>query len=108
MSIFLSLNLISLFGVLNILTGKLMIVDNLWLVSAFAIGLSAVHAWFILGDKRFSAMMEKFEHESETECKKGQLWAIAYVIGTIMLLAVVIMYLNDHPVTTMGIQSNGL
>lgn len=97
------INMVAVFGILGILAGKIIIVNNppmLFIFSTLLIGINIV---LIFGGKKYLHIEARYLNESDEEAKKARRSLALYIIGSILLMASVLIYLNYNQITNTGI-----
>jgi len=95
LSIFLILNFITAVVLIMIVTGKIIIVD-LTKEYLLIIGLLiiALNSYRVFGRNRYKNIEDRFKDESKGARIRNNLLAVAYIVLTILFLAVSLIYLN--------------
>ncbi len=102
--------LLSILSILNFITGivlaiiltkKIIIVDlpkfYLFIIGLVIIG---INSYIVFGNKRYLAIEEKYKNEDRQAKAKNNLKAVVYVVLTVLLLGVSLIYLNNNPVSS--------
>lgn len=99
LSILTILNFITVIVLIMIVTRKIIIVDlpkeYLFVIGLFIIGLNSYR---VFGKNRYKIIEDRFKGEGNESRIKNNLFAVAYVILTILFLVMSLVYLNSNPI----------
>lgn len=99
MSIFSILNVMTFIGFLGIVFQRIIIVD--WpKVYLFLLGLAVigVNCYFIFGGKRYLVIEQRYANEGRASKMRNKLYVVLYILVTIGLLIVELVYMKGHPI----------
>lgn len=99
LSIFAIMNFVTVIVLIMIATRKIIIVD-LPKGYLFAIGLLiiALNSYRVFGKNRYKNIEDRFKKESKEAKTRNNLLAVTYILFTIMLLVISLVYLNSNPI----------
>jgi len=99
MSIFFSLNLVTIIGFMNILFHKIFIVNwsriYLLMLGLVVIG---VNSYIIFGGNRYRDIENRYSKEDSSTKVKSKIYVLIYILATIGLLVTVLFLLRHNPI----------